>query len=126
MEDGAGVYRSEEGLTAACDTLRTLKERYKTVKLDDRSKVFNTELFSALELGFMIDVGEAICHAGLLRRESRGAHARRDYPDRDDANFLKHTLAYQTEGDPRIEYEDIRLDSDDAEITSLPPTERKY
>ena len=119
MEIGAGVYRDGPGLERACDKLRELKARFRTVKLDDRSRVFNTELFSVLELGFMIDVGEAICHGGLARKESRGAHARRDYPQRDDENYLKHTLVYQTEGDPRVEYEDVR-------ITKLPPQERKY
>lgn len=119
MESGAGVYRDEAGLKAACDTLRTLQERYRSVKVDDHSKIFNTELFAALELGFMLDVGEAICHAGLERKESRGAHARRDYPERDDEKYLKHTLVYQTDGDPRVQYEDVR-------ITKFPPQERKY
>src|ERR671936_275163 len=119
MEDGVGVYRTAEGLQRARDTVAELRERYKHVHLDDRSRVFNTELFSALELGFMLDVAEAICHSALAREESRGAHARRDFPRRNDERFLAHSMAYKTDGAPRIEYLPVR-------ITRWQPEERKY
>jgi fumarate reductase flavoprotein subunit len=119
MEDGVGVYRTAEGLQRARDTVAELRERYKHVHLDDRSRVFNTELFSALELGFMLDVAEAICHSALAREESRGAHARRDFPRRNDERFLAHSMAYKTNGAPRIEYLPVR-------ITRWQPEERKY
>jgi len=119
MEDGVGVYRTAEGLQRARDTVAELRERYKHVHLDDRSRVFNTELFSALELGFMLDVAEAICHSALARQESRGAHARRDFPRRNDERYLAHSMAYKTDGAPRIEYLPVR-------ITRWQPEERKY
>jgi len=90
------------------------------VRLDDRSRVFNTELFAALELGFMLDAAEAICTAALWREESRGAHTRRDFPKRDDERFLAHSMAYQNPaGLPRIE-------PLPAHITRWQPQERSY
>jgi fumarate reductase flavoprotein subunit len=119
MEDGVGVYRTAEGLQRASNTVAELRERYKNLHLDDHSRVFNTELFAALELGFMIDVAEAICHSALARQESRGAHARRDFPQRNDERYLAHSMAYKTDGAPRIEYLPVR-------ITRWQPQERKY
>ncbi|MGH2408903.1 MAG: hypothetical protein ACRDGS_00905, partial [Chloroflexota bacterium] len=80
---------------------------------------FNTELFNAIELGFMIDVAETTSQAALKREESRGAHARRDFPKRDDARYLAHSMAYRTDGPPRIEYLPVR-------ITRWQPEERMY
>jgi fumarate reductase flavoprotein subunit len=119
MESGAGIYRNEESLRAACDKVRELKERFERVELADHSLTFNTELTSVLELEYLLDVAEAIAHSALARTESRGSHQRTDYPDRDDEKFLKHSLAYRTEGDPRIEYLDVV-------ITRWPPGERIY
>ena len=76
MESGAGIYRTAEELTVACERIRALKERYQRVNVDDRSLVFNTQLTSALELGCMLDVAESVAHSALLREESRGSHAR--------------------------------------------------
>jgi len=119
MESGAGIYREEASLRQTCDKLRELKERYKNVQLDDHSLTFNTELTTALELGYMLDAAEAVAHSALARRESRGSHQRTDHPDRDDERYLKHSLAYRTEGDPRIEYQDVT-------ITKWPPGDRVY
>ncbi|HEY8286982.1 MAG TPA: FAD-binding protein [Chloroflexota bacterium] len=119
MESGCGVYRTSESLRRTCEEVETLRERFKNVRLDDRSRVFNTELFNALELGFMIDVAETTSQAALNREESRGAHARRDFPARDDARYLAHSLAYKTDGPPRIEYLPAR-------ITRWQPQERTY
>jgi len=119
MDSGAGIYRNEESLKAACDKLRELKERFERVELDDHSLTFNTELTSVLELEYLLDVAEAITHSALARTESRGSHQRTDYPDRDDEKFLKHSLAYRTEGDPRIEHSEVV-------ITRWPPGERVY
>ncbi len=119
MEEGAGIFRTEDALKATCETIRTLKERYEHVVIDDHSRVFNTELVNALELGYMLDVAEGLAHAALLRRESRGSHARSDHEERDDENFLKHSLAYQTDGAPRIEYLPVTL-------TRWEPEERTY
>ena len=119
MEAGAGVYREESGIQATTEKVAELKERFENVAIDDHSKSFNTELTTAIELGFLLDVGEAVAHSALQRTESRGSHQRTDYPDRDDDQFLKHSLAFRTDGAPRIEYADVT-------ITNWPPAERTY
>jgi len=119
MENGCGVFRTRESLKKTCEEVEALRERYKNVRLDDHGRVFNTDLFAALELGFMIDVAEMTSYAALTREESRGAHSRRDFPTRDDTKYLAHSLAYRTDGPPRIEYLPVR-------ITSWEPEERKY
>ena len=119
MEEGAGVYREESGIRATTEKVAELKERFENVGIDDHSRSFNTELTTAIELGFLLDVGEAVAHSALERTESRGSHQRTDYPDRDDDQFLKHSLAFRTDGAPRIEYADVT-------ITNWPPAERTY
>ncbi len=84
MEQGAGIFRSGEGLTEAVNKLRDLQERFQNVAIEDDSRTFNTELTAALELSFMLDVAEAIVQCALCREESRGAHQRTDFPPRDD------------------------------------------
>jgi fumarate reductase flavoprotein subunit len=106
MEAGVGIYRKAETMKVACDKLADLRARYRHgVKLDDGNRAFNTEWLSTIELGFTLDVAEALAHSALGRKESRGAHHRLDeYTERDDVNFLKHSLAYSTgEGAPRID-----------------------
>ena len=119
MESGCGVYREEGTAQAACRALAQLKGRYADLGLEDESKVFNTELLAALELGNMLDVAEAVALAALERKESRGGHARRDFPTRDDANFLHHKVVYFDAGGPRIEHKPVT-------ITRWQPEERKY
>ena len=119
MERAAGIYRSEESLRAGCDEIRELKHRFNQIELADHSLTFNTELTAALELEYMLDVSEALAHSALARTESRGSHQRTDYPERDDQRFLKHSLAYSSDTDPRIEYQDVT-------ITRWPPGERVY
>ncbi len=109
MDEGAGVYRTRSGLVELVNRLDSFRERFEKVKLYDSSRTFNTELTAALELGFMLDVAETVAASALAREESRGAHARRDFPERDDEKFLKHTLAYAAEGAPRLEYRDVTL-----------------
>ncbi len=106
MEAGVGIYRREDGLREACEKLAALRGRYRRgLRLDDRSRAFNTEWLTAIELGFTLEVAEAMAHGALERRESRGAHMRLDHEARDDANFLKHSLArYGGEDAPRIDY----------------------
>lgn len=119
METGAGIYRSENSLKDTCDTLAELRGRFGNIVIEDRSLTFNTELASALELDFMIDVAQALAHSALARTESRGSHQRTDFPDRNDKEFLKHSLALRTPDGPKIEYKDVV-------ITSWPPEERVY
>ncbi len=119
MDRDVGIYREESGLTDATAKLGKLRERFANVGMADKDRVFNTELTGVLELDFMLDIAASIAHSALNRRESRGAHSRTDFPSRDDANYLKHTLAYRTDGPPRIDYVPVK-------ITKWEPVERKY
>jgi fumarate reductase flavoprotein subunit len=120
MDKGAGVFRTGEGLKQLSGELERLRHRSKKARLDDRSRVFNTELVSALELEFMLDGADTIVHSALAREESRGSHARRDFPQRDDERFLAHTVAYcPRQGPPRLEYRPVRL-------TNWQPKARTY
>ena len=119
MEKNCGVYRSREGLQEACTTLRELRERFHDVVIEDRGRVFNTDLTAALELDFMLDVAECIAHSALAREESRGAQARLDFPQRSDQDFLHHHLTFATPEGPRLERQPVT-------ITRWPPEERKY
>ena len=119
MEEGAGIYRDEQSMQKTCNTLRALRERFKNIIIEDRNSTFNTEVMNALELDYMLDVAETVANSALKRKESRGSHTRTDFPKRDDANFLKHTLAYRTPDGPRIEYLPVT-------ITRWQPEERKY
>ncbi|BFH75435.1 succinate dehydrogenase flavoprotein subunit [Thermus thermophilus] len=97
MMDNASVFRTGELLSKQVEILKELMERYKRISIDDKGDAYNTELVEALELGYLLEVSEALVHSALNRTESRGAHAREDYPERDDENWLKHTLAYKVE-----------------------------
>ena len=119
MDKYVGVFRDEEGLKTALSKVKELKERYENIWISDTSSEYNTDLFSALELSFMLDVAEVVVKSALERKESRGAHARKDYPKRDDKNWLKHTLAYWTPEGPKLEYIPVK-------ITTWKPVERKY
>ena len=120
MEAGAGIYRSESTLQTCTENMQELRERYTKVVLTDKSNVFNTDLIEALELGSMIDIAAAMACSALQRRESRGSHQRQDFPDRDDAAFLRHSLAqYSAKDLPAIDYSDVT-------ITRSQPAERVY
>ena len=120
MDAGAGVFRTKESLSRLARNLGGLRERFEKVKVDDSSRTFNTEITAALELDFMLEVASSITFSALAREESRGAHARRDFPERNDAKFLKHTLAFHTNTlAPRLEYRDVK-------ITTLKPQARTY
>jgi fumarate reductase flavoprotein subunit len=108
MEEHAGIYRSGEGLAAACAKLAELRRRYRKIELHDKTNVYNTDLLQALELGSMLECAEAVAQSALARTESRGAHQRLDFPERDDRRFLRHSLAaHDAGGPPRIGYRDV-------------------
>jgi len=108
MEEGAGIYRTGEGLAATCEKLAELRQRYAGIEIHDKSRVYNTDLMQALELGSMLDCAEAAAVGARDRQESRGAHQRLDFTARDDQKFLKHSLAYYHPKEPaRIEYLDV-------------------
>jgi fumarate reductase flavoprotein subunit len=110
LEEGAGIYREEQSTSATCETIAELKQRYAAIEVHDKSNVFNTDLQQALELRNLLDIAETVAEASLLRRESRGAHQRLDHPERDDAEFLRHSLAFrQPDSRPRIEWLDVTI-----------------
>lgn len=119
MDTHVGVFRTREGLELALKEIKELKERLKDCGLQDRSRIYNTDLVSYLEMENMLELAEVITVSALAREESRGGHARRDFPKRDDQNWLKHTLAYYTPSGPRLDYIPVN-------ITIWEPTERKY
>jgi succinate dehydrogenase/fumarate reductase flavoprotein subunit len=110
MDAGAGVFRTKDGLEKLIQQLGGLRERFERIKIEDSSRTFNTELTSAIELDFMLEVAQTIAASALAREESRGAHARRDFAERNDEKYLKHTVAFKREGaKPRLEYRDVHL-----------------
>src|SRR5436853_2888705 len=120
IEKSAGIYREETSLAEGANKLFELQERYQDISLDDRSRTFNTELESALELGFMLDVADSIVQCSFHRTVSRGAHQRTDFPARDDKNFLAHSLVFRKpDGSSRVEYLPVK-------ITRWSPGERVY
>jgi succinate dehydrogenase / fumarate reductase flavoprotein subunit len=97
-----GLVRQQDKMSEALRMVRMLKARAERVRLDDHGKIFNTDLISALELGFLVELGEVVVTSALHRQESRGAHFRSDFPKRDDVNWLKHTLCCSTAEGPRL------------------------
>jgi len=119
MDKNVGVFRTAEGLGAALSKIQEIKQCLPSIRVTDKSRVYNTDLLSALEVENLTDLAEVITVGALARTESRGAHSRRDFPQRDDINWLKHTLAYYTPTGPRLEYIPVK-------ITLWRPVERKY
>lgn len=119
MMDNVGVFRTEEGMSEAVDKVRELKKRYRKVVVMDKSKRFNTDVLEAWELGNLLDLAEVTAVSAHNRKESRGAHSREDFPDRDDEEWLKHTLAYRDGDGVRIDYKPVT-------ITKFEPKERVY
>ncbi|MGH3033467.1 MAG: FAD-binding protein [Gaiellaceae bacterium] len=120
MHENFGVFRREEQMRREGEIVAGLLERYERVVVEDKGDVFNSDLTQALELGFLLQLAACMVEAGIERRESRGAHARpHDYPDRDDANFMKHTLVTWVDERPRLVWEPVR-------VTKWQPQERTY
>jgi succinate dehydrogenase / fumarate reductase flavoprotein subunit len=119
MMDNVGVFRTEPMMQAAVAGVAAIKERYGRIRVRDVGKVYNTDLLEARELGYLIDNAEAMATSALARTESRGAHSRDDYPERDDAGWLKHTLAYRGEAGPTLRYKPVT-------VTRFEPKPRTY
>jgi succinate dehydrogenase / fumarate reductase flavoprotein subunit len=119
MMDNVGVFRTAPMMAAAVAGVAQIKERYARVRVRDTGRVFNTDLLEARELGYLIDCAEAMATSAISRTESRGAHSRDDYPERDDVNFLAHTLAYRGEAGPSLRYKPVT-------ITRFEPKPRVY
>jgi succinate dehydrogenase / fumarate reductase flavoprotein subunit len=122
MEDHAGVFRTDEIMAEGVEKVKALREKLKDVRLGDQSKVFNTARIEALELENLIDIGMAIVLSALERKESRGAHSRPDYTERDDVNWLKHSV-YFKEGD-RLDYKPVQTKP--LTVETFPPKPRVY
>ncbi len=123
MDLNAAVYRTEATLKEALNDVRVLKERYSRVSIQDKGQRYNTDLLEAIELGFLLELAEILVVGALVRTESRGGHAREDYPNRDDANWMRHTMAYKQGNELTA---DIRLDYKPVVQTRYQPMERKY
>ena len=119
MMDCGSVFRDEKGLKRGIEEIRGLKERYRETRVADPGKNFNYALVEAIELGHQLDLAEVILLSALHRQESRGAHYRIDFPNRDDQNFLKHTLVFQSEGGLEVRYKPVK-------ITRFEPKARVY
>jgi succinate dehydrogenase/fumarate reductase flavoprotein subunit len=121
MHENFGVFRREDQMRRQGEIVGALRERYDRVVVEDKGQVFNSDLTQSLELGFLLDLAQCMVEAGIARKESRGAHARPyDYPDRDDANYMKHTLVtLDDEGRPRLNWRDVT-------VTKWQPQERTY
>jgi len=119
MMENVGIYRTEENMTKTKSALKELRQVYKQIRANDPSQAFNTQVLEVLELGHLLDLAYMVTSCALNRQESRGAHAREDYPKRDDQNWLKHTLAW-------LEDEEVRLDYKKVDISRWEPKPRKY
>jgi succinate dehydrogenase / fumarate reductase, flavoprotein subunit len=123
MDNNAAVFRTEETLKQALTDIHALKERYARISVHDKGKRYNSDLLEAIELGFLLELAEVTVVGALNRKESRGGHAREDYPNRDDTNYMRHTMAYKQGTDL---LSDIRLDYKPVVQTRYEPMERKY
>ena len=148
MDLNAQVFRTSESLNQALEDIKELQKRFRRVSVQDKSKMFNTDLLEAVELGFLLDIAETVVVGALNRDESRGGHFREDFPDRDDENYMRHTMAYRrplpekghrlggSEGDGDHKgsfahvtlFEDYQLvlGSKPVTMTRYQPMERKY
>ena len=127
MDKNAQVFRTEESLGSVTRTIQELRDRYLNIGIQDRGKRFNTDLLEAIELGFLLDIAEVVVFSARNRKESRGGHMRDDYPDRNDADYMQHTMAYLVGDLHSANPEDhIRMDWKPVTITHYQPMERKY
>ncbi|HCN40711.1 succinate dehydrogenase flavoprotein subunit [Rothia sp. (in: high G+C Gram-positive bacteria)] len=126
MDADMQVFRTEETIHNAVDKIVELEERYKNIQVQDKGKRFNLDLLEAVELGFLLELAKVMSVAALHRKESRGGHFREDYPDRDDANFMKHSMVYRDETTEMEGIKGLRFDTKPVTFTRYEPMERKY
>jgi succinate dehydrogenase / fumarate reductase flavoprotein subunit len=119
MDKHAGVYRDGASMQEGLAKIAELRQRFRQITIQDKSRIYNTNLVQALETENMLELAEVLLFAGLARQESRGAHSRTDCPKRDDEKFLAHSMVYNAGGKPELEYKPVT-------ITTWKPVERKY
>jgi succinate dehydrogenase flavoprotein subunit len=120
MHENFGVFRREAQMVKQGEIVQRLRERYENVVVEDKGRVFNSDLTQALELGYLLDLAQCMVVSGIARKESRGAHARpHDFPDRDDENYLRHTIVTWEDGAPKLDWRPVTM-------TKWQPQERKY
>jgi succinate dehydrogenase / fumarate reductase flavoprotein subunit len=121
MTQSCGIFRDKERLTTVLHKVKELQDRYKSARIMDKSRRFNTDLLAAIETEHLLTFSEVVVASALARDESRGAHYRSDFPKRDDENWLKHTMAHKDEVEPKLSYKSVKID-----WGRYPPQERKY
>ena len=126
MDKNAQVFRTEETLNEALEKIYELRARYENISIQDQGKRFNTDLLEAVELGFLLDLAEVTVITCRERRESRGAHLREDFPDRNDKKFMVHSMAYKTDKKDKATGVDMKVDWKPVVVTNYQPMERKY
>lgn len=126
MDADMQVFRTEETIHNAVRKIVELEERYKNIQIQDKGKRFNLDLLEAVELGFLLELAKVMSVAALHRKESRGGHFREDYPDRDDANFMKHSMVYRDDSAEMEGIKGLRFDTKPVTFTRYEPMERKY
>jgi succinate dehydrogenase / fumarate reductase flavoprotein subunit len=119
MDKHVGVFRTGQELSQGLEQIQSLRKRFTGIRIGDKSPIYNTNLYNALETANLLDLAQVMVMGAVARTESRGGHARRDYPKRDDAHWLKHTLAFCTEQGPKLDYKPVT-------ITNWQPEERTY
>ena len=126
MQKHAGVFRSDKLLQEGVDKLDKIYKDFERVSIDDKTDIFNTEYIEMLELRNLLDNSLVTMHSANFRKESRGAHSHEDYPDRDDENWLFHTIADLNEGDVKITTRDVIREVLDSEVDPVPLAKRVY
>ena len=119
MQEQVGVFRTGEQLREAKNVVDDLRERYSTVTCEDKGRTFNQSLIHTIETGWLLDLADCMVTGALDRTESRGAHSRTDFPERDDENWMKHTLSYMDDGQVRLDYSEVS-------VTKYEPQVRSY